>query len=130
MSRRLFSSLLVVAVVFAGIAPAGADVSSGTSGHACCGTVEKAEGHNKCPLPAAAKMSCCAPAPDRSSETKAPAAGVTPSLHPAFTLLTGHAAFVPGLPGLAWASIAQAFESARLKLPRDPLYLRHLVLLV
>src|SRR5215217_4190690 len=130
MSRRLFSSVLIVVAVFAGMAPAGADVSSPTSAHACCGTMEKTEGHEGCPLPAAAKMSCCAPAPDRSSETKAPPAGTTTSLHPSFTLLTGHAAYVPGLPGLACASIAQAFESARLKLPRDPLYLRHLVLLV
>jgi hypothetical protein len=130
MSRRLFCSLLIVVVMFAGIVPAGAEVSSGGSGHACCGTVDKTESHHSCPQPAPAKMSCCAPAPDRSSETKAPPADTTRSLHPAFTLLTGHAAYVPGLPGLACESIAEAFESACLKLPRDPLYLRHLVLLV
>jgi hypothetical protein len=127
---RLFSSLLIVVVMFAGIVPAGAEVSSGARGHACCGTVEKTESHHGCPGPAPPKMSCCAPAPDRSSETKAPPAGTTTSLRPGFTLLTGHAAYVPALPGLACESIAQAFESACLKLPRDPLYLRHLVLLV
>jgi hypothetical protein len=127
---RLFSSLLIVVVMFAGIVPAGAEVSSGARGHACCGTVEKTESHHGCPRPAPPKMSCCAPAPDRSSETKAPPAGTTTSLRPGFTLLTGHAAYVPALPGLACESIAQAFESACLKLPRDPLYLRHLVLLV
>jgi hypothetical protein len=45
-------------------------------------------------------------------------------------LLKGHIGDAPSTPVLVARSVASAFEAARLKLPRDPLYLRHLVLLV
>ena len=129
MHRRLLSSLLMIVVLFAGTAPVGAELLSPRQAHACCRTMQAA-GHEGCPQPAAATMRCCAAAPDRGSETQAPPAGATTSHQPDLTLLRGHTAYVPGLPGLVNASVAHAFESARLKLPHDPLYLRNLVLLV
>ena len=131
MQRRLLSLPLTIVVLLAGIAPVGAELSSARQAHACCRTVQAPPaGHEGCSQTAAARMRCCAPAPDRSSETQAQPAGATTSHQPDFTLLRGHTAHVPGLPGLVNASVAHAFESARLKLPHDPLYLRNLVLLV
>jgi hypothetical protein len=75
-------------------------------------------------------MQCCAPSPDRKSEAQVPPASTAGSPRPDSTLLAGHGAFVPGLPALVGAAIAHAFESARLRLSRDPIYLRNLVLLV
>jgi hypothetical protein len=84
--------------------------------------------HDGCPQPA--RMSCCAPAPERNSGTQAPPLQAAASSHPDFTLLKGHSAHVPGLPALVATAVTHAFEGARLKLPRDPLYLRNVVLLV
>ena len=128
--RPLLSLLLMLVVLVPGIAPAGVVVSTGHGAHACCRTMHAAPSHDGCPQPAASTMSCCAPAPDRGSDTQGPPAGTTAAHQPHFTLLKGHAAHVPGAPALAGASVAHAFESARLKLPRDPLYLRHTVLIV
>jgi hypothetical protein len=130
MHRRLLSSLLILAVMLVGVAPAAADVSPDRSAHACCRTMQAAAQHDGCPQPIAPKMRCCAPEPNRSSGSQAPPAGTTTPQQPDFTLLKGHAAHVPGLPARVGASVAHAFESARLQLPHDPLYLRNLVLLV
>jgi hypothetical protein len=46
------------------------------------------------------------------------------------TPLKSNATLALPAPGPVDSSVAHAFEAARLKLPRDPLYLRHLVLLV
>jgi hypothetical protein len=75
-------------------------------------------------------MRCCAVPADHGSVSQAPPASGATSHHPDLTLLRGHGAYVPGLPDLAGASVAHAFEWARLKLPHERLYLRHLVLLV
>jgi hypothetical protein len=130
MRRRLLSSLLMLVVLLAGIGPIDAELSAaGASPHACCQTIQPGTPHDGCPKPSAARMQCCAPSPDRKSETQAPA-GTMNAPRPDFTLLAGHAAHVPGLPALVGASVAHAFEWARLKLPRTPIYLRDLVLLV
>ena len=128
MNRRLLSLVLIPVVLLAGLVPAGAGVSPGRSAHACCRTVE-ASPHDGCPQPVAAKMRCCAPEPDRNSGTQVPPASA-PLHQPDFTRLKGHAAHVPGLHALVGASVADAFEFARLKLPHDPLYLRNVLLLV
>src|SRR5215212_9525245 len=131
MLRRLLSSLLMIVVLLAGIGPVEADVSAaGTNSHACCRTIQSQTAHDRCPKPAAAQMQCCAPSPDHKSEAQVPPASTTNSPRPDFTLLAGHAAHVPGLPALVDASVAHAFQSARLKLPCNPIYLRNLVLLV
>jgi hypothetical protein len=75
-------------------------------------------------------MRCCGSAPDRGTEMKAPPAGTASPQQTDLSLLKGHAAHVPGLPALVASCAAHAFESARLKLPHAPLYLRNLVLLV
>ena len=129
MLRHPLASLLTMSLLLAGMAPA-ADVSDSGGAHACCRTVDASAPHEGCPRPAAPKMRCCAPPEDRGSESQAPPARGTTSHQPDFIVLKGHAAHVPGLPDLAGASVAHAFESARLKLPHDRLYLRHLVLLV
>ena len=129
MRCRLLSLLLTLVVLLAGITPVGTVVSTAQSGHACCRTMQTAPAHDGCPRPAAA-MSCCAPAPVRGSDTQAPLPGATTAHPPDFTLLKGHAAHVPGLPDLVDGSVATAFESARLKLPHAPIYLRNVVLLV
>lgn len=128
--RPPFVSVLVtLSLVVAGMAPAAAEVSSGTSGHACCRTMQAAAAHAGCPQPAAV-MRCCGSAPDRSTETKAPPVSSASPQQSHYTLLTGHAAHVPGLLGLAASCSAHAFVSAHLKLPVDPLYLRNAVLLI
>jgi hypothetical protein len=129
MHRRVLQLVLVLAVALAGLAPVSAEVSAGMSGHACCRTMTAAGApHGGCSQPA--KMSCCAPAPDRQTGTQAPPAQVSGSHQPDFTVLKGHAAHVPGLPARVATAVTHAFESSRLKLPHDPLYLRNLVLLV
>ncbi len=67
----------------------------------------------------------------RTMGARSPPLPGAPTAHPPdFTLLKGHAAHVPGLPDLVDGSVATAFESARLKLPHAPIYLRNVVLLV
>lgn len=130
MPRRLLSLLVTLVVLLTGITPVGPVVSAAQSSHGCCRTMQSTPAHDRCPQPAAATMSCCAPAPARGSDTQAPLPGASTAHPPDFTLLKGHAAHVPGLPDLVDGSVAQAFESARLKLPHAPIYLRNVVLLV
>lgn len=130
MPRRPLASLLTVLLLLGGMIPAPGEMSASGGAHACCRTMEAAAPRDGCPQAAAPKMRCCAPLEDRGSENPAPPAPGTTSHQPDFTVLKGHAAHVPGLPALAGASVAHAFESARLKLPHARLYLRHLVLLV
>jgi hypothetical protein len=59
-----------------------------------------------------------------------PPVNASTSHGPELTLLKGHTGHVPATPVLVARAVACAFEAARLKLPSDPLYLRHLVLLV
>src|SRR5262245_21392558 len=129
MLLRLPALLLTVVLGFAGFAPVAAEVSTGMTGHACCRMLNTGgTTHEGCSQPA--RMSCCAPASERNGGSQAPPAQGPSSHQPDFTFLKGHAAHVPGLPALVAATVAAAFESARLRLPHDPLYLRNLVLLV
>ena len=130
MSRRPLACVLTILLLLAGIAPAAGELLGNGGAHACCRTIDAGAPHEGCAQAAAPKMRCCGPPADPGPDSQAPPAPGTASHQPDFTLLRGHAAHVPELPDVAGASVAHAFEWARLKLPHDPLYLRHLVLLV
>jgi hypothetical protein len=130
MPRRPLALLLTILLLPAGLAPAAGDVSDGGGAHACCRTMDRGAPHEGCPQAGAPKMRCCAAPADRGAESQAPPASGATSHQPDFAPLRAHAAHVPELPDLARASVAHAFERARLRLPHDRLYLRHLVLLV
>lgn len=130
MPRRPLASLLTVLLLLAGMTPVAGEMSASGGARTCCRTIEATAPHERCPQATAPRMRCCAAPEERGAENQAPPVPGTTSHQPDFMVLKGHAAHVPGLPDLAAASVAHAFESARLKLPHDPLYLRHLVLLV
>src|SRR5262245_32371930 len=117
MPYRLAALLLILTCGFAGVVPMGEQIAA-LPGHACCHTMQAASTpHEGCSQPA--RMSCCAPASERNGGSQAPPAQGPSSHQPDFTFLKGHAAHVPGLPALVAATVAAAFESARLRLPHD-----------
>ena len=130
MPYRLPALLLILTLGFTGFVPVAARPTSGVPDHACCRSMQApTTPHDGCGRDAPA-LRCCGPASDRSSTPQVPPAGGSTSHQPELTLLKGHAGHAPATPVLVARSVAHAFEAARLKLPRDPLYLRHLVLLV
>lgn len=125
---RLSALLIALAVFAAGLVPASAEVSAaGNGAHACCRTVQATPMPGSCH---AAAMRCCTSEPRREREP----AGVpvsAPAQHaPELVLLKGFAAHAPAALAPASAMLAHPFVSARASAPPDPLYLRHLVLLV
>jgi hypothetical protein len=130
MPHRLPALLLILTFWSTGFAPAVAGQTSGTRDHACCRAMQAAAmSHDGCGTKAPA-MKCCGPASDRGSSPQGPPVSASTSHQPELTPLKGHAGDAPATPVLVARSVAHAFEAARLKLPPDPLYLRHLVLLV
>jgi hypothetical protein len=126
--RRVFITLsTLVAVLVGGVAPLAATAPTGEmAAHACCRRVAAQVAHQHgC---GAVALRCCSTPRDRRPEVPAPpghTAGA-PDLVPLKTLNV-----LETMPPAAAAWItAGAFVASRLKLPADPLYLRHLVLLV
>ena len=129
MPHRLSALLLTVTFGCAGVVPVGEQIA-GVPDHACCVSMQApATLHDGCG-PNVAVMTCCGPASDHNSNPQVPPVSASTSHGPELTLLKGHIGHAPATAVLVTRSVASAFEAARLKLPRDPLYLRHLVLLV
>ena len=129
MPHRLPALLLILTFGYTGVVPVGEQIA-GPPDHACCLSMQApATPHDGCGTNVPV-MECCGPASDRSSTPQVPPVSASTSHGPELTLLKGHAGHAPATPVLVARSVASAFEAARLKLPRDPLYLRHLVLLV
>ena len=129
MPHRLPALLVILTLGSTGAVPV-AGVSAGAPGHACCRSIQaQTTSHDGCGATAPA-MRCCGPAQDRGSTPQVPPAAGSTSHHSELTPLKGLAGHAPAAPVLVARTVADAFESARLKLPHDPLYLRHLVLLV
>jgi len=129
MFYRLPALLLILTCGLTGVVPLGEQIAA-LPDHACCHTMQAAATpHDGCGANVPV-MTCCGPASDRSSTPQAPPASASTSHGPELTLLKGHTGDAPATPVLVARSVACAFEAAQLKLPHDPLYLRHLVLLV
>jgi hypothetical protein len=129
MSHPLPALLLILTCGFTGVVPVGEQIAS-VPDHACCESMKApAAPHDGCGTRVPA-MTCCGPASDRGSTPLVPPVNASTSHGPELTLLKGHTGRVPATPVLVARAVACAFEAARLKLPSDPLYLRHLVLLV
>jgi hypothetical protein len=125
---RINSLLVALAVVVAGLGPLAPELSAGdATGHACCRAMQPDGGHRGC---GGSTMRCCGSSRERGPEPSSPPASAPASHGADLTLLKGPAAHVPGLPALASAAAAHAFVSVRLNVPPDPLYIRHLVLIV
>ena len=129
MPHRLPALLLILTFGYTGLVPFGGETSR-LPDHACCLSMHAAATpHDGCRTNVPT-MKCCGPPSDRSSTPQVPPASASTSHGPELTLLKGHIGHAPATAVLVTRSVASAFEAARLKLPRDPLYLRHLVLLV
>lgn len=129
MTHRLPALLLILTFGCTGLVPVGGQ-TAGLPDHACCRSMHApATPHDECGTKVPV-MECCGPASDRSSTPQVPPASASTSHGSELMLLKGHIGDAPSTPVLVARSVASAFEAARLKLPRDPLYLRHLVLLV
>jgi hypothetical protein len=129
MPHRLPALLLILTFGYTGGVAVGGP-TSGLPDHACCRSMQApATPHDDCGTNVPV-MKCCLPASDPSSTPQVPPASASTSHGPELTLLKGHIGHAPATPVVVARSVAFAFEAARLKLPRDPLYLRHLVLLV
>ena len=128
MRRASIGLFTMVALLAGGIAPLAASApGGGMAGHACCRRLVGQPSHQHgC---AAAALRCCSTPRDRRPELPAPP-GHTPAGAPDLVLLKGVNAPAATLHALTASVMADAFVASRLKLPADPLYLRHLVLLV
>jgi hypothetical protein len=128
MKRASIGVLTMVALLASGIAPLAAGAPAGDmGGHACCRRLVGQVSHQHgC---AAAALRCCSTPRDRRPEVPAPPGHTPAPTHDLVPLKGLNApAVTPHL--LTAAVIAGAFVASQLKLPPDPLYLRHLVLLV
>ena len=127
--RRVFITLFTLAAVLAtGVAPLAATAPTGEmAAHACCRRVAAQVSHQHgC---AAAALRCCSTPRDRRPEVPA-SPGHTPAGAPDLVPLKMMNVLEALPPAPAACVTAGAFIASRLKLPTDPLYLRHLVLLV
>ena len=127
MRRSSIGLFTVMALLAGGIGPLGAGTPDGDmAGHACCRRLVGQVSHQHgC---AATALRCCSSPRDRRPDMPAPT-GHTAVCAPDLVPLKGVNALAT-TPSLTASVMAGAFVMSRLKLPPDPLYLRHLVLLV
>ena len=124
MVRRAFSAVVALTVLLAALSWPGAGVGAATGArHACCRRVQAPA--TGCRTQA---ISCC-PSPQHGGDSTLPPAASTggtvtmQQIHIDVTL--------PGVALIAARTVrAHARSSAALKAPPDPLYLKHLTLLV
>jgi hypothetical protein len=128
MLRSVTGLFLTASLIAGGFGPLTTLASPpGMGDHACCHRLAAQVSHQHgC---AQMALRCCSTPRDRRPELPVPS-GQGPLTAPDLTLVKNPAGHPPALPALSPSVAAHAFVAAQLKLPPDPLYLRHLALLV